>query len=213
MNTINTSSAKPSTPRPLIILLSGPSGVGKDTVISKIREQDSSIFVTVNVTTRSIRSCEIDGLDYIFTNKNEFDRMIKANMFLEHANVYGNHYGVPKDQVISALSRGQDALIKADVQGAKTIMQIEPNVLSIFLMPESTLALERRLTLRMTEPKQALKTRLKTAISEINQANNFEYIVYNKDGCITETVREIKRIINNEKTRIPPRIVKILNPE
>jgi len=213
MNTINTSSAKPSTPRPLIILLSGPSGVGKDTVISKIREQDSSIFVTVNVTTRSIRSCEIDGLDYIFTNKNEFDRMIKANMFLEHANVYGNHYGVPKDQVISALSRGQDALIKADVQGAKTIMQIEPNVLSIFLMPESTLALERRLTLRMTESKQALKTRLKTAISEINQANNFEYIVYNKDGCITETVREIKRIINNEKTRIPPRIVKILNPE
>lgn len=213
MNTINTSSAKSSTPHPLIILLSGPSGVGKDTVISKMREQDSSIFVTVNVTTRSIRSCEIDGLDYIFTNKNEFDRMVKANMFLEHANVYGNHYGVPKDQVISALSRGQDALIKADVQGAKTIMQIEPNVLSIFLMPESTLALERRLTLRMTESKQALKTRLKTAISEINQANNFEYIVYNKDGCITETVREIKRIINNEKTRISPRIVKILNPE
>ena len=191
---------------PLIVLISGPSGVGKDSVINKLRENCDSIHVIVTVTTRSIRSGEIDGKDYIFVDQKNFDQMINANRFLEYANVYGNQYGVPKDQVESALSRGKDALIKADVQGAHTIMKLEPSVLSIFIMPESTTDLENRLTKRMTESKAALKIRLDTAINEIKLASEFEFIVYNKQDRIEQTLEEIEKIIleakNSSKKRV-----------
>ena len=101
---------------PLIVLISGPSGVGKDSVINKLRDDFNSINVIITATTRTIRAGEINGRDYIFVDQKDFERMKKANEFLEYANVYGNQYGVPKDQVKAALSRGQDALIKADVQ-------------------------------------------------------------------------------------------------
>ena len=132
--------------------------------------------------------------------------MINANEFLEYANVYGNQYGVPKDQVESALSQGKDALIKADVQGAHTIMKLEPSVLSIFIMPESTADLEVRLAKRMTESKAALKIRLDTAINEINQASNFEFIVYNKQDLIEQTLEEIEKIILEAKNSAKQRV-------
>lgn len=185
---------------PLIILISGPSGVGKDSVINKLRENCDSIRVIITVTTRRIRAGEIDGRDYIFVDHKNFEQMKKKNAFLECANVYGNQYGVPKDQVKSALSSGYDALIKADVQGAHTLMKLEPSILSIFIMPESTTDLENRLTKRMTESKEALKVRLDTAINEINEALNFQFIVYNKEGRMEETLKEIERIIIAEKS-------------
>ena len=181
---------------PLIVLISGPSGVGKDSVINKLRDNFNSINVIVTVTTRSIRPGEIDGKDYIFVDQKDFERMKTNNEFLEHANVYGNQYGVPKDQVKSALSGGEDALIKADVQGANTIMKLEPSVLSIFIMPESKNDLEKRLTKRMTESKEALKVRLDTAMTEIYQSGNFEFIVYNKEDHIEQTLEEIESEIN-----------------
>ena len=136
---------------PLIILISGPSGVGKDSVINKLRENCDSISIVVTVTTRMIREGEINGKDYIFVDQKTFNEMKINNAFLEYANVYGNEYGVPKDAVKLALSNGQDALIKADIQGARTIMELEPSVLSIFIMPGSTSDLEKRLKKRMTE--------------------------------------------------------------
>jgi len=193
----------------LIVLISGPSGVGKDSVINKLRENCSSINVTVTATTRSIRPGEIDGRDYIFIDDKKFEQMINRNEFLEHANVYGYQYGVPKDQLKSALSRGQDALIKADVQGALTIMKLEPSVLSIFIMPESKTDLENRLNKRMTESKQSLKVRLDTAISEINQAQNFEFIVYNKEAHIEQTIEEIEKIILEAKRSANKRVFNI----
>ena len=194
---------------PLIVLISGPSGVGKDSVINKLRDDFNSINVIITATTRTIRAGEIDGRDYIFVDQKDFERMKKANEFLEYANVYGNQYGVPKDQVKAALSRGQDALIKADVQGANTIMKLEPCVLSIFIMPESINDLEKRLTKRMTESKQALKIRLDTAITEINESGNFEFIVYNKENHIDETLKEVKKIIHEAKNSRDKRVFNI----
>ena len=196
---------------PLIVLISGPSGVGKDSVINKLRDNFNSINVIITVTTRSIRGGEIDGRDYIFVDQKDFERMKKANEFLEYANVYGNQYGVPKDQVKAALSRGQDALIKADVQGANTIMKLEPRVLSIFIMPESINDLEKRLTKRMTESKQALKVRLDTAITEINESGNFEFIVYNKEDRIEQTLHEIEKIIFEAKNASTKRVFNLIN--
>ena len=196
---------------PLIVLISGPSGVGKDSVINKLRDNFNSINVIITVTTRSIRGGEIDGRDYIFVDQKDFERMKKANEFLEYANVYGNQYGVPKDQVKAALSRGQDALIKADVQGANTIMKLEPRVLSIFIMPESINDLEKRLTKRMTESKQALKVRLDTAITEINESGNFEFIVYNKEDRIEQTLYEIEKIIFEAKNASKKRVFNLIN--
>ncbi|PZC44780.1 MAG: guanylate kinase [Chloroflexi bacterium] len=195
----------------LIVLISGPSGVGKDSIINKLRENCSSINVTVTATTRSIRPGEIDGKDYIFIDDKKFDHMINKNEFLEHATVYGYQYGVPKDQVTSALSRGQDALIKTDVQGSRTIMKLEPSALSIFIMPESNNDLENRLNKRMTESKQALKVRLDTAVSEINQARNFEFIVYNKEGHIEQTIKEVEKIISKAKRSTNKRVFNIIN--
>ena len=196
---------------PLIVLISGPSGVGKDSVINKLRDNFNSINVIITVTTRSIRGGEIDGRDYIFVDQKDFERMKKANEFLEYANVYGNQYGVPKDQVKAALSRGQDALIKADVQGANTIMKLEPCVLSIFIMPESINDLEKRLTKRMTESKQALKVRLDTAMTEIDQSGNFEFIVYNKEDRIEQTLHEIEKIIFEAKNASTKRVFNLIN--
>ena len=196
---------------PLIVLISGPSGVGKDSVINKLRDNFSSINVIITATTRSIRAGEIDGRDYIFVDQKDFERMKKANEFLEYANVYGNQYGVPKDQVKSALSRGQDALIKADVQGANTIMNLEPCVLSIFIMPESINDLEKRLTKRMTESKQALKVRLDTAMTEIDQSGNFEFIVYNKEDRIEQTLQEIEKIIFEAKNASTKRVFNLID--
>ena len=196
---------------PLIVLISGPSGVGKDSVINKLRDNFNSINVIITATTRSIRVGEIDGRDYIFVDQKDFERMKKANEFLEYANVYGNQYGVPKDQVKSALSRGQDALIKADVQGANTIMKLEPRVLSIFIMPESINDLEKRLAKRMTESKQALKVRLDTAITEINESGNFEFIVYNKEDRIEQTLYEIEKIIFEAKNASKKRVFNLIN--
>ena len=196
---------------PLIVLISGPSGVGKDSVINKLRDNFNSINVIITVTTRSIRGGEIDGRDYIFVDQKDFERMKKANEFLEYANVYGNQYGVPKDQVKAALSRGQDALIKADVQGANTIMKLEPCVLSIFIMPESINDLETRLTKRMTESKQALKVRLDTAMTEIDQSGNFEFIVYNKEDRIEQTLQEIEKIIFEAKNASTKRVFNLID--
>ena len=196
---------------PLIVLISGPSGVGKDSVINKLRDDFNSINIIITATTRTIRAGEINGRDYIFVDQKDFERMKKANEFLEYANVYGNQYGVPKDQVKSALSRGQDALIKADVQGAKTIMKLEPRVLSIFIMPESINDLEKRLTKRMTESKQALKVRLDTAMTEIDQSGNFEFIVYNKEDRIEQTLQEIEKIIFEAKNASKKRVFNLID--
>lgn len=194
---------------PLLIVLSGPSGVGKDAVLSRMRELDRPYHFTVTATTRPLRQGERDGVDYIFVSEPRFRRMIRDEQLLEWAEVYGNLYGVPKAQVTDALGKGRDAIIKADVQGAATIRKLAPEALLIFLAPLNDAELKRRLGARMTESPEALALRLETAKEEMKQASSFDYVVVNHEGLLDAAVREIDDIVVAEKVRTPPRRVSL----
>jgi guanylate kinase len=181
--------------------------VGKDAILSRMRLLDRPFHLTVTVTTRPKRPMETNGVDYIFLSKREFGLMVAKDEFLEHAEVYGNHYGVPKQQVKDAMSAGMDVIIKADVQGAETIRALAPEALAIFLAPTGMEELEARLTARLTESPGALALRLRTAAAEMQEAQKFDYVVYNPDGRIDEAVVQIERLVKIEKGRVPPRCV------
>ena len=163
---------------PLLIVLSGPSGVGKDAVLARMRElmrgKDNPWHITVTATTRPQRPNEHDGADYIFVTEETFRHMIERGQLLEFAEVYGNLYGVPKDQVEKALETGRDVIIKADVQGAATIRKVAPEAVFVFLAPPNMENLASRLRQRMTESPEALSLRLKTAQNEMGKISNFD---------------------------------------
>jgi guanylate kinase len=135
--------------------------------------------------------------------------MVDAGELLEWAEVYGNLYGVPKDQVVDALERGQDAIIKADVQGAASIRKLAPEAVSIFLAPDDREELVRRLARRMTESPEALKLRIETADAELYEAGAFDYVVVNHEGRLDETVLEIESVVAREHLRTPHRRVSL----
>ena len=193
----------------LLIVLSGPSGVGKDAVLSRMRELDKPYHFTVTATTRAKRIGERDGVDYTFFTEQRFRQMIADNRFLEWAIVYGNYYGVPREQVASALDAGRDVIVKPDVQGATTIRKIVPEALLIFLAPPSDDEMKKRLYSRMTESAEELALRLETAKAEMEQAPNFDRIVVNHRGGLDDAVRDIEEIVAAEKRRVPPRRVSL----
>lgn len=193
-NTPDCSSSKTA----LLILISGPSGVGKDAVVTQMRQLGLPFFYTVTTTTRSQRPQEKNGTDYEFVTKQAFKRMVQRNEFLEWALVYGNLYGVPKTPVINALRQGQDVIIKTDVQGVKTIKTIAPQAISIFIAPGDPHDLTKRLTQRMTESSTALELRINTANAELKQASTFDYIIVNQENKLTHTVQQIEKLISKE---------------
>ena len=186
--------------KPLIVVLSGPSGVGKDAVLSRMKQLGSPYHFTVTATSRTIRPGETDGVDYIFVSKETFSRMADADGLLESANIYGNMYGIPRDQVTKALESGQDVVVKIDVQGAATIRKILPDALFIFLAAPEMSDVASRLKRRMTESPEALQRRLDTALKEMEEAPKFDFIVYNREGRIDDAAREIGSIIDRERT-------------
>ena len=186
--------------KPLIVVLSGPSGVGKDAVLSRMKQLGSPYHFTVTATSRTIRPGETDGVDYIFVSKETFSRMADADGLLESANVYGNMYGIPRDQVTKALESGQDVVVKIDVQGAATIREILPDALFIFLAAPEMSEVASRLKRRMTESPEALQRRLDTALKEMEEAPKFDFIVYNREGHIDDAALEIGSIIDRERT-------------
>ena len=196
-------------PTPLLVVLSGPSGVGKDAVLSRMREGTVPYHFTVTATTRAQRPGERDGVDYIFLTSDQFDRMVEQDGFLEWAHVYGNRYGVPKDQVRKALEQGKDVLLKADVQGAATMKRLAPEAVFIFLVAPSLEELERRLRDRKTENTTDVNLRLRTARAEMGHQPMFDYVVVNPDNALDEAVTEIEAIIAQEKERKPPRKVSL----
>ena len=203
-----------STPRsastaapPLLIVLSGPSGVGKDAVLARMRESGRPYHFTVTATTRPRRPMERDGVDYIFLPKDVFRQRIEMGEFLEWAEVYGNLYGVPRAQVAQALRDGLDVIVKADVQGAATIKKLAPEAVFIFLAPPDMAELARRLTERLTESPQTLRNRLRTAESEMRRATEFDHVVVNRHGGLDEAMAEIERVAALERRRTPPRRV------
>ena len=195
--------------RPLLIVLSGQSGVGKDTVISRMREMGRLFRYVVTATTRPRRAKEKDGEDYHFLSKGEFQQMIDESRLLEWANVYGNYYGVPKDEISKVLSKGMDVIVKVDVQGAATIKKILPQAVFIFLMPPSIEELERRLRQRCSESSADLELRLGKAREEVERLPLFDYVVISRQGKIDDVVSRIYSIVVAEKCRVKPRIVEL----
>lgn len=191
--------------RPLFIVLSGPSGVGKDAVLTRMKESGYPLKYITTLTTRSKRPKERNNIDYHFVSIKRFQEMIENNGLLERANVYGNWYGVPRAEVKQALDKGDDVIVKVDIQGAATIKKILHQAIFIFLMPPSMEELLIRLKQRHTESPSSLAVRLKTAEEEIKQLPLFDYIVVNKWDEIDLAVSCIKAIITAEKCRVTPR--------
>jgi guanylate kinase len=196
-------------PPPLLVVLSGPSGVGKDEVLNRMKKLRRPFYYVVTATTRPQRATEKDKVDYYFLSRDEFQQMKDKGQFLEWAEVYGNHYGVPKDEVSQALSRGMDTIIKIDVQGAATIKKILPQAVFIFLMPPSMEELELRLKQRRSENSANLALRLDKAKEEIKSLPLFDYVIISHQGKIDDIISRIDAIVTAEKCRVKPRVVKL----
>lgn len=189
---------------PLLLILSGPSGVGKDAILSRMKELGRPLEFVVTTTTRPRRRGEADNVDYHFVSAETFQQMLKDNKLLEWANVYGYFYGVPKEPIREALKRGRDVIAKVDVQGAATIKKLMPQAVLIFLMPPSMEELTTRLKQRLTESPEAMTRRLDTAQAEIEKLPIFDYAIVNRQGEIDQAVSEIAAIITAEKCRVVP---------
>jgi guanylate kinase len=186
---------------PLLVVLSGPSGVGKDAALIELRKLDRPWHFVVTATTRHIRPGETDGIDYIFLDEPTFLDMKDSNEFVECAQVYGNWYGVPKSQVTSGLDAGKDVILKIDVQGAATVRKMAPGALFIFMVPGSFEELQDRLSHRMTESTPEMELRLKTAADELKLAGEFTRQVVNSKDNLGQAVTDIDATITAEKER------------
>jgi guanylate kinase len=194
---------------PLLIVISGSSGVGKDAALSKMKKAGLPFHYVVTATTRPKRPGEKDGVDYNFLPEDKFRRMIMKNQFLEWAKVYGNYYGVPKQDIEESLKKGQDTIVKVDVQGAATIKRILPDAVFIFLMAPSTEELANRLKQRHGSQSADLDLRLSKAREEVESLPLFDYVVVNHTDNIDLTVTQINAIVTAEKNRLEPRVVRL----
>jgi guanylate kinase len=194
-------------PQPLLIILSGPSGVGKDTVLQRMMERKLPFHFVVTATTRLIRPNEVHGRDYFFVSHDEFARMIEEDELLEYAIVYNDYKGIPKQQVREALASGKDVVMRIDVQGAATIRKLAPEALLVFLTTENEPELVNRLKARKTETPEGLNLRIATARQELKRIKEFDYVLINSDFQLDETVDTLSAIIKAEHHRINPRKV------
>ena len=194
---------------PLLVVISGPSGVGKDATVKRMEELGYPFHFVVTATTRPKRPGEVDGVDYYFVSEKEFAEMLERGELLEHAIVYGQHKGIPKKQVQEALESGKDVIMRIDVQGAATIRRLVPDAVLIFLTASSEEELIRRLKKRKTETPEGLKRRIATAREEMKHLDEFDYVVVNRDGHLDDTVRTIAAIITAEKCRVKQRKIEL----
>jgi len=195
--------------QPLLIVISGPSGAGKDTIVQRMQERGMPFHFVVTATTRPKRPNEVHGKDYWFVSKEEFARMIENNDLIEYAIVYGDYKGIPKAQVRQALASGKDVVMRLDVQGAETVRKLAPEALLIFVTTESEEELIQRLKQRKTESPDALALRIATARQELKRLEAFDYVVVNRDFQLDETVNVIRAIIEAEHHRVKPRKVNL----
>jgi guanylate kinase len=192
---------------PLLIVISGPSGVGKDSVLKRMKERGLPFHFVVTTTSRPPRPEEVHGRDYIFVSNEEFEAMIEAGQLLEHALVYNQHKGISRQQVSQALASGKDVVMRIDVQGAQTVRRLCPEAVLIYLTTRDEEELRRRLQYRRTESSQAIEHRLAAARRELETLPTFDYLVVNADGALDAAVDAIAAIIDAEHHRVQPRRV------
>lgn len=184
----------------LLIVVSGPSGAGKDAICQKLIKENSNIWMSVSMTTRKPRPLEKDGVDYFFVSSEEFENKINDNTFLEYASYNDNYYGTPKDKVEEKLNEGKDVILVIDINGAINIKKIIPSALFIFIMPPDMETLKNRLIGRKTESKDKVVKRFITAYNEVNNYKKYNYVVVNDK--IEDAVNKVKSIIQSEKCRV-----------
>jgi guanylate kinase len=203
----NPSEFDPNPYQPLLIVISGPSGVGKDSVIQCMIGRSLPFHFVVTATTRAPRPEEKHGVDYFFYSRDEFAEMIDQGELLEYAIVYNDYKGIPKAQVRQALTSGKDVVMRLDVQGAATVRSLCPDALLIFLTTQNEEEMVNRLRLRMTETPEALKLRIATARQELKRVTEFDYLVVNAQDKLDQAVDTILAIIKAEHHRVHPRQV------
>jgi guanylate kinase len=202
-------SFNPLQQEPLLVVISGPSGVGKDTVIQRMKERRLPFHFVVTATTRSQRTGERQGVDYFFVSHDEFAEMIEQGELLEYAIVYNDYKGIPKEQVRQALASNKDVVMRVDVQGAATVRELSPEAVLIFLTTQTEAELERRLRSRKTETPEGLKLRIATARQELKRIREFDYVVVNHENHLDDTVDTILAIITAEHNRTQQRKVNL----
>lgn len=183
----------------LLVVISGASGTGKGTVCSSLFKAEKNLAFSVSATTRNPREGEVDGVNYYFLSKEQFEKMIEKNEFLEWANVYGNYYGTPMKKVEERLKNGEDILLEIDTQGALNVMEKMPRGVFIFLLPPSLEELKRRIEGRGTETEESLKKRLGAARDEIALGKKYQYLVVNDK--VENAVESIRAILAAEKAK------------
>ena len=184
-----------------LVVISGPSGAGKGTICQELIKNNPNVSLSVSMTTRDPRDGEVDGVNYYFVSKEEFEKRIEEGKFLEYATVHnGKYYGTPKDKVEELLKKGQDVILEIDIQGALKINDLVKEAIFIFIMPPSMKELKERLIKRNTETKDQIVERFTKAYQEINEVSKYNYVVINDE--IDTAVKKIEAIILSEKCRV-----------
>lgn len=183
-----------------LIVISGPSGAGKGSVINKLLEINDNLYLSISETSRKIRGQEQNGVEYYFVTKDEFQKRIQDNVYLEYAIYNGNYYGTPKDKINDMLNKGKDVILEIEIQGAVKVKELVPDALFIFIMPTSLKELKRRIVGRKTETQEKVVERFKRAYQEINEATKYNYVVVNDE--IDKAAMKVNSIIHAEKCRV-----------
>lgn len=184
----------------LLIVVSGPSGAGKDTICNKLIEQSDNTWISISMTSRDPRKGEIEGKDYFFVTKEEFKKRIENGEFLEYAEYNNNYYGTPREKIEEYINKGIDVILIIDIQGAVSIKNLIPTALFIFIMPPNMKTLKSRLIGRKTETKEKVLERFQTAYNEVNHFKKYNYVVVNDE--VEKAVNKVKSIICAEKCRV-----------
>ena len=183
-----------------LIVISGPSGAGKGTVISKLLEKNKDLWLSISATSRKPRGKEKDGVEYYFLSEEDFEKKIDEDYFLEYAKYQDNYYGTPKSTIIDKLREGIDVVLEIEIQGAAKIKELVPEALFIFILPPTEKELLKRLIGRNTEDSEIIIKRFERAYKEINEVTKYNYVVVNDK--LDEAVEKVKAIIKAEKCRV-----------
>ena len=183
-----------------LVVISAPSGAGKGTVIKKLMEINSNIWLSISMTSRNIRPGDVPDESYFFVTKEEFEERINNGVFLEYAVYNGNYYGTPKDKIVEKLNEGKDVILEIEIQGALKVKELVPDAIFVFILPPSMKELKRRLVNRGTESKEKVLERFTTAYKEINEVTKYNYVVINDE--VEVAANKVKAILLSERCRV-----------